>query len=115
MKMKKLLSVLTAAVLGMAFALPLNAAPISVPKPEQVQKSAVEQVKHRKHWRHKHYRHWRGGRHWNGRYARWDCCYYGSCYPRRYYRPYYSPYYGYRDYYPRYYRGGSGVSIYLQF
>jgi hypothetical protein len=55
-----------------------------------------------------------GGRHWNGRYARWDCRYYGSCYPRRYYRPYYSPYYGYRDYYPRYYRG-SGVSIYLQF
>jgi hypothetical protein len=60
MKMKKLLSVLTAAVLGMAFALPLNAAPISVPKPEQAQTSAVEQVKHRKHWRHKHYRHWRG-------------------------------------------------------
>jgi arylamine N-acetyltransferase len=114
MKMKKLLFVLTAAVLGMAFALPLNAAPISVPKPEQVQKSAVEQVKHRKHWRHKHYRHWRGDRHWNGRYARRDCRYYGSCYPRRYYRPYYSPYYGYRDYYPRYYRG-SGVSIYLDF
>jgi hypothetical protein len=42
MKMKKLLSVLTAAVLGMAFTLPLSAAPISVPKPEQVQKSAVE-------------------------------------------------------------------------
>jgi arylamine N-acetyltransferase len=114
MKMKKLLSVLTAAVLGMAFTLPLNAAPISVPKPEQVQKSAVEQVKHRKHWRNKHNRHWRGDRHWNGRYARRDCRYYGGCYPRRYYRPYYSPYYGYRDYYPRYYRG-SGVSIYLDF
>lgn len=117
--MKKLLSVLLATVLGIAFVLPLNAAPLSVPKPEQVQKSALEQVKHRRYWRHK-YGHWRGGRHWNRRYALRGCGYYGRCYPRRYHRPYYrphygfSPYYSYRGYYPRYYRR-PGVSIYLEF
>jgi hypothetical protein len=106
--MKKLSSVLMATILGMAFALPLNAAPLSVPKPEQVQTGAVEQVRHRKHWRHKHYRHWKK-RH--ARHAWRDCRYYGGCYPRRYY----GRYYGYRDYYPRYYRRRPGVSIYLNF
>jgi hypothetical protein len=121
--MRKLLSVLLVPVLGMVSALPLNAAPLSVPKPEQVQENAVEQVKHRRHWRHK-YSHWRGGRHWDRRFALRGCGYYGRCYPRRYhrpfYRPYYSPYYGfspyysYRGYYPRYYRR-PGVSLYLEF
>ena len=40
--MKKLLSVLTATILATAFALPLNAAPIFVPKPEQVRADVVE-------------------------------------------------------------------------
>jgi hypothetical protein len=110
--MKKLLSVLTATVLAASFALPLNAAPIFMPKPEQVRADAVEQVKHRRHWRHKHYRHWRADRHWKRRHARRHCRYYDYCYPRRYYD--YGRYYGHRDYYPRYYRR-PGVSIYLSF
>ena len=39
--MKKLVSVLMTAVLAMAFALPLNAGPISVPKPELVRADAL--------------------------------------------------------------------------
>ncbi|GLS30471.1 hypothetical protein SAMN04488498_103216 [Mesorhizobium albiziae] len=109
--MKKLSSVLTAAVLAMAFAMPLNAAPISVPKPEQVEANATQQVKHRRHWRHKHYRNWRSDRYWNRRHA-WRDCRYDRCYPRRYYG--HGRYYGYRDYYPRRYRR-PGVSIYLEF
>ena len=107
--MKKLLSVLAATVLAASFALPLNAAPIFVPKPEQVQTSPVEQVKHRRHWRNKHYRHWRADRHWKRRHA-WRDCRYDRCYPRRDY----GRYYGYRDHYPRY-RRRPGVSIYLSF
>lgn len=120
--MKTLLSVTLSTVLGIAFSLPLNAAPLSLPKPEQVQQSAVEQIRHRRHWGHR-YGHWRGGRHWNRRYALRGCGYYG-CYPRRYYRPYYkryyrphygfSPYYGHRGYYPHHYNG-PGFSIYLHF
>jgi hypothetical protein len=109
MMMKKLSSVLMASILGMAFALPLNAAPLSVPKPQQVQTSAVEQVNHRKHWRHKHYRN-KHHRHWKRRHA-WRDCRYGRCYPRRHY----DRYYGYRGDYPRHYRRRPGVSIYLNF
>ena len=111
--MKKLLSVLTAAVLAMAFALPLNAAPVSVPKPELVRADALQKVDDddRRHWRGKHYRHWRADRHWKRRHAWRDCRYYDGCYPRRYY----GRYDGYRDYYPRYYRRRPGVSIYLEF
>jgi hypothetical protein len=108
--MRKLLSVLAVTVLAASFALPLNAAPIFVPKPEQVENSPVEQVKHRRHWRKKHYRHWRADRRWSRRHAWRSCRYYGTCYPRHYGR-----YYGYRDYYPRYYRRRPGVSIYLSF
>ena len=91
--MKKLLSVLTATILATAFALPLNAAPMFVPKPEQVRADVVETVKHWKkghgnrYWRNG--RHWnnryasRNGRHWNNRYASRNCGYY--CYPRRNY------------------------------
>jgi hypothetical protein len=111
--MNKLLSSLLATVLGMAFALPLNAAPLSMPKPEQVQQSAVEQVKHRRHWR-RNYGHWRGGRHWNRRHA-WRDCRYDRCYPRRHYGRYYGRHYGYREYYPRHYRRRPSVSIYLHF
>ena len=120
--MKKLLSVLTATFLAAAFALPLNAAPIFVPKTEQMQ--ALETVKS---WKKGHgNRYWRNGRHWNNRYAWRNCGYYGSCYPRRYYgyrnyypryyRPYYPGYYPryYRPYYPGYYPR-SGFSIYLSF
>jgi hypothetical protein len=103
--MTKLLSALAAVALAASFTLPLNAAPIFVPKPEQVQTSAVEQVNH---WRH---RHWRADRHWNRRYASRYCRYYGRCYPRHY--GYYDRYYGYRDHYP--YRRRSGVTIYFDF
>lgn len=55
--MKKLLSALTAVVLAASFSLPVSAAPIFVPMPEQVKTDAVEQVNHRRH------RHWRAERH----------------------------------------------------
>ena len=97
--MKKLLSVVTATILATAFAMPLNAAPMFVPKPEQVRADIVETVKQKWHGN----RHWRNGRHWNNRYAWRTCGYYGSCYPRRYgYRNYYQRYY--RPYYPGYYQ-----------
>jgi hypothetical protein len=102
--MKKLLSALIAGVLAASFALPLNAAPIFVPKPEQVLTGAVEQVNHRRH------RHWRADSHWKRRHAHRSCRYYGRCYPRHY------GYYGYRDYhrYHRYHRR-PGVTIYFNF
>ena len=43
--MKKLLSALAATILATAFALPLNAAPMFVQKPEQVRADIVEKVK----------------------------------------------------------------------
>ena len=78
--MKKLLSVLTATILAAAFAMPLNAAPMFVPKPEQVRADVVEKVKQRKY-----YRNWRGDRRWHRRQAWRYCGYNGNCYPRRYY------------------------------
>ena len=48
--MKKLLLVLTATILAAAFAMPLNAAPMFVPKPEQVRANMIEKVKQK--WRH---------------------------------------------------------------
>jgi hypothetical protein len=110
--MKRLLSVLMAAVLAMSFALPLKAAPVFMPIPEPVRADALQKIDNddRRHWRRKHYRHWRGDRHWKRRQAWRDCRYYDRCYPRRY--P--GRYYGYRDSYPRYYRR-PGVSIYLDF
>jgi hypothetical protein len=110
--MKTLMSVLAGALLAVSFALPVNAAPIFMPKPEQVQANIVEKVHDRRNWRRKHYRNWRSDRHWKRRYAWRNCRYYGRCYPRPYYG--YGRYYGYRDYYPRRYRR-SGVSIYLSF
>jgi hypothetical protein len=109
--MKRLLSVLTAAVLAVAFASPLNAAPISVPKPELVRADVLQKVHDddRRHWRRKHYRHW-GDRHWKRRHA-WRDCRYDRCYPRRYY----GRSYGHREFYPRYYRRRPGISIYLEF
>lgn len=107
--MKKLLSTLGAVVLAASFALPLNAAPIFVPKPEQVQAGDVEQVRHRKH-RHEH-----ADRHWKRRYAHRPCDYYGRCYPR------YSRYYGYRDQYRYGYRDyyryerRQGVTVYFNY
>lgn len=112
--MKKLLSAFAAMGLAATFALPVNAAPVFVPKPEQVQSNAVELVKHRsdRHWRAD--RRW--DRRWDRRHARRDCRYYGGCYPRHY--GYYGGYrdrgyYGYRDY-GRYYRR-SGVTVYFDF
>jgi hypothetical protein len=98
--MKKLFSILAAAILIGAFALPLNAAPIFVPRSEQVRLDSLETVHHKR----KHYRNWRADRPWNRRHAWRSCRYYGNCYPRRYY--------GYRENYPRYYRR-SGVSIFI--
>jgi hypothetical protein len=99
--MNTLLSALTAVVLAASFALPLNAAPIFVPKHEQVQTGAVEQVRHRR------YRHWHADRHWHRRHAWRSCHYYGRCYPRHY------GYYGHGGYH-RYHRR-SGVTIYFDF
>jgi len=118
--MKKLISALMATIVAAAFALPLNAAPMFVPKPEQARADVVQPVRHWRGWRGNRY--WRNGRYWNNRYAWRSCRYYGSCYPRRYYgyRNYYPRYY--RPYYPRYYQPyypgyyqRSGVSIYLSF
>ena len=81
--MKKLLSVVTATILAAGFAMPLNAAPMFVPKPAQVQAGVVENVNYYHHYHHGHY--------WSNRYA-W-----------RYHRPYYHGYY--RPYYP-------GVGLY---
>ncbi|MBP1876661.1 hypothetical protein J2Z19_006413 [Ensifer adhaerens] len=105
--MKKLLSTLAAIGWVAAFAIPVSAAPIFVPRPEQVQtNTTIEQVNH---WRH---RHWRADRRWDRRWDRrhaWRSCgYYGRCYPRHY--GYYG---GYRDHY-RYHRR-SGVTIYFNF
>ena len=121
--MKRLLSAVAATILAASFALPLNAAPMFVSKPEQVQADVVKPVKQWKKWHGNRY--WRNGRHWNNRYAWRSCGYYGNCYPRRYgyrdyypryYRPYYPGYYPryYQPYYPGYYPR-SGVSIYLNF
>jgi hypothetical protein len=99
--MKKLSSALTALVLAAPFSLPVSAAPIFVPVPEQVKTDSAEQVNHR------HHRHWRTQRHWNRRYASRSCRYYGRCYPRHY------RHYSYRDYY-RYHRR-PGVTIYFNF
>jgi len=99
--MKKLLSIAATIVLATAFAMPLNAAPMFVPQPEQVRSDLVENVSHK--W-HRYYRHWRGDRSWR------SCRHYGSCYPRRYY--------GYRSFYPRYYRPyypRPGISLRLSF
>jgi len=114
--MRKLLSALAAAVLAASFAPPLNAAPIFVPRAEQVQIGNVELVRH---WSH---RHWRADRYWNHRYAYRSCGYYGRCYNRypRYYGYRYPGYYGYRGYpgdygYRDYYHRRSGVTLYFEF
>ncbi|WP_248449449.1 hypothetical protein [Sinorhizobium meliloti] len=102
--MSKLLSALIATILAASFALPLNAAPIFVPKPAQVQADSAEQVNHR------HYRHWRAERHWNRRHAYRSCGYYGRCYPRHYGYSNYRPYHRYHRYHRR-----SGVTIFFNF
>jgi hypothetical protein len=106
--MKMLLAALTT-ILALAFALPINAAPIYVPKTEQGRIDGLELVHKRKDWQRNY---WRGNGHWKkgnlpgtgvkpgGRAVN------GNCYPGRYY--------GYRDYYPQYYRR-PGVSIFLGF
>jgi hypothetical protein len=112
--MKMLLAALTT-ILALFFALPINAAPVYVPKTEQARIDGLELVHKKKDWRRNYWRgngHWKGNRHWRGnsswnrRQAWRSCRYYGTCYPGRYY--------GYRDNYPRYYRR-SGVSIFLGF
>jgi Ni/Co efflux regulator RcnB len=112
--MKRFLSILTATVLASAFALPLNAAPISVQKPGLVRADVLHKVDDddddRRKWRRKHYRNWRAERHWKRRHASRYCRYDDRCYPRRYY----GRSYGHREYYPRY-RHRPGVSIYLEF
>src|SRR5262245_23802372 len=114
--MKKLLSVATATILAAGFAMPLNAAPMFVPKPELAQANVVENVA----YYHRYAR----------RYARRSCRYYGNCgyyrpYYHGYYRPYYPGYYRpyyhgyyrpyYRPHYPGYYYPPSGLSLYFSF
>ncbi len=111
--MKKLLSAFAAIGLAATFALPLSAAPIFVPRPENVQTGTVEQVNHRSH------RHWHADRRWDRRWDRrqaWRSCDYGRCYPRQY--GYYGGYrdrgyYGYHD--PYRYQRRSGVTVYFDF
>ena len=52
--MKKFLSVVTATILAAGFAMPLNAAPMFVPKPEQVKAGVVENVNYYHHYHHGH-------------------------------------------------------------
>jgi hypothetical protein len=98
--MNKLLSGLMAAALGASFviapAVPLNAAPVFVPKAVEV-RSDVETVKHRK-WQRRHWRaerrYWRRqawrDRHYYGRHYYDDDYYYyrryGVRHPHRYWR-----------------------------
>jgi hypothetical protein len=112
--MKKLLSVLTATILAAAFAMPLKAAPMFVPKPEQVRADILQKVDDdrmitRRDWRRRHHREWREDNHWQWRHAWLNCRYYNTCYPRRYYD---YDRYGERDYYPRHYRR-PGITIYV--
>ncbi|MGE6783052.1 hypothetical protein ACQKGL_11080 [Ensifer adhaerens] len=111
--MRKLLSAFAVIGLAASFAMPLSAAPVFVPKPENAQVNSVEQVNHRSHRRWHTERRW--DRRWDRRHA-WRSCGYGRCYPRQYgyhggYRD--RGYYGYRDYH-RYHRR-SGVTIYFDF
>ena len=93
--MKNLQSSLVASALAVSFAIasamPMNAAPIYVPKSDQVVRTDVEQVNHtRRHWRQmqrraerRAYRNWR--RHAWRHPGYYDDGYYYS-YPRRYRR-----------------------------
>ncbi|WP_104663963.1 hypothetical protein [Ensifer adhaerens] len=112
--MRKLLSAFAVIGLAASFAMPLSAAPVFVPKPENAQVNSVEQVNHRSH------RRWHAERRWDRRSDRrhaWRSCgYYGRCYPRQYgyhggYRD--RRYYGYRDDYR--YQRRSGVTVYFDF
>ena len=95
--MKKLLSALAATILAAAFAMPLNAAPMSAFRNPSKCAPTSSKRSSRK-WHRKHYRHWRGLRGLRDRRNAWSSCrYYGSCYPRRYY--------GYRNYYRPFYPG----------
>src|SRR5215510_13335632 len=101
--MKRLLSVVTATILAAAFAVPLQAAPMFVPKPEQIRADVLQNVDddmmiNRRDWRHKHYHEWREHSHWHRRHEWPNCRYYNNCYSRYY------DYdrYGERDYYPHY-------------
>ena len=108
--MKTLFSPLAAMVLAASFALPLNAAPIAVPKAVPLHTTDVELVRHKSHGNGYAYGHYK-----NQRYAYRDCRYYGSCYRPRYsgYPRYGYPRYGYRDYYS--YQRRPGVSLYFNF
>ena len=114
--MNKLLSGLMATTLAASFAvasvMPLNAAPIYVPKSEQV-RTDVEQVNHtRRHWRiqqqrraeRRAYRQWR-------REARRDF------YRDRYYDDgyYYERRHAFRHYPRRHWRGDNGVILEFRF
>ncbi|SCB57280.1 hypothetical protein GA0061105_102269 [Rhizobium aethiopicum] len=104
--MKMLFSSLAAMVLSASFALPLNAAPMVVPKAVAIHAADVDLVHYRRHGKGHAYGHWK-----KHRYAHRDCRYYGSCYRQRYYG--HRDYYGYRDDYP--YRRRSGVTVYFNF
>ena len=116
--MNKLLSGLMATALVGSFAIasvmPATAAPVYVPKSEQVRtdRTDIEKVNHtRRHWRmqRRAERRWARRHAWRDRYSYGNDGYYA-------YRPrYYHRYYG-GDYYPRYYgHRRSGVSLYLNF
>lgn len=114
--MNKLLSGLMATTLAASFAIasvvPLNAAPVYVPKSEQV-KTDVQQVNHtRRHWRiqqqrraeRRAYRQWR-------REARRD--FYRDRYRDDGY--YYERRHGFRHYPRRHWRGDDGITLQFRF
>ena len=117
--MNKLLSGLMATALAASFAIaaamPSNAAPVYVPKSEQV-RTDVDNVNHtRRHWRMQRRAEWRSERRWARRHAWRDRYSYGNDGYYAYRPRYYHRYYG-GDYYPRYYgHRRSGVSLYLNF
>jgi hypothetical protein len=75
-----------------AQAMPTGNAAAGVVKQAAETGNAVEEVRHRRHWRRHHHRHWRHHHH------------------RRFYRPYYYGYYGYPYYYRR-----PGIRLYFGF
>ena len=102
--MKRPLLVATATILA-AGAMPLNAAPMFVPKPEQSQVTLVDNVNYHQHHHYYHRPYYHG--------------YYRPFYRpnyRLYYWPYYRPYYRpyHRPYYPGFYPH-SGISLYFSF
>jgi hypothetical protein len=123
--MRRLASALMGSALAASFVIaslmPLNAAPLYLPKPTGVS-ADVEPIHYRGRYGRRGYgrpcyncgRGYYGGRHYYRPYYR---PYYRSYYRPyyRYYRPYYRPFYPYYPYRPYYYPGYGGLTLYFSF